>query len=208
LYWKPVYGFIRVARRIPPEEAKDLTQGFFVELVEGEMLARYSPERGSFRTYLRGAVRLYVLEEHRDAHRLKRGGDRVAIPLNDGECRSMEDLIPDAETAPDAAFDIQWARDVVQHAMDDLQQDLEREGKGAYFRAFQKYELDRADSEAPTYDVIAQELGVKATDVANYLKHCRREMRRLISERIRDYVSEESEIGPELERLRGLLASH
>ena len=32
-YWYPLYGFIR-RQGYPPEEAKDLTQGFFTRLLE------------------------------------------------------------------------------------------------------------------------------------------------------------------------------
>src|SRR5262245_5766993 len=85
LYWKPVYAHIRTSRPAGPDEAKDLAQEFFLELIEGELLKRATPERGSFRGYLKGAIRLFLLERHRAASALKRGGGRTALSIDDAE---------------------------------------------------------------------------------------------------------------------------
>jgi hypothetical protein len=74
-YWKPVYGYLRRIWPRSVEDAKDLTQAFFLWLTEEDLLDRYSKEKASFRTYLK--VLLKHFSEHRDralgrARRLRR----------------------------------------------------------------------------------------------------------------------------------------
>ena len=59
-YWKPVYRTIRLGWRKNNEDAKDLTQAFFLWLVDGEVLQKYKPDQSSLRFYLKGLLRNYV----------------------------------------------------------------------------------------------------------------------------------------------------
>jgi len=74
-YWKPVYAYVRIAWSKGNEDAKDLTQAFFLWLMEGETLARYDAEKGGFRAYLKTLLKRFVGHEERALQRLKRGGD-------------------------------------------------------------------------------------------------------------------------------------
>ena len=64
-YWKPVYCYLR-RKGYPNEEAKDLTQGFFHEIVlNRHLLERADSERGRFRTLLLHTLNQYLIDEHR-----------------------------------------------------------------------------------------------------------------------------------------------
>src|SRR5687768_13477436 len=78
-YWKPVYVFVRRAWGKSNEDAKDLTQSFFAEIIEKDLLAKYAPHRGRFRTFLKAALKNFLADEHRTAGRQKRGGGRVRL---------------------------------------------------------------------------------------------------------------------------------
>src|SRR5215475_1034441 len=52
-YWKPVYKYIRLKFSRPPEDAQDLTQGFFAAPLERDLLSRFMPEKSRLRTYIR-----------------------------------------------------------------------------------------------------------------------------------------------------------
>lgn len=52
-YWKPIYKYVRLRWNRSPEDAQDLTQGFFIELLERASLARYDPEKSRLRTFAR-----------------------------------------------------------------------------------------------------------------------------------------------------------
>src|SRR4029077_16875018 len=73
-YWKPVYKYVRLRWNREPEDAQDLTQGFFAEMLERELLAKYNPAKSKLRTYLRLCVDSFVMNQEKAARRQKRGG--------------------------------------------------------------------------------------------------------------------------------------
>lgn len=82
-YWPPVYAYARRAGHAP-EDARDLTQGFFGHLLETGALARADPQRGRFRSFLLGAFKHFLAHERDRARALKRGGNipwlRISMP--------------------------------------------------------------------------------------------------------------------------------
>ncbi len=81
-YWKPVYKYIRLRWNRPGDEAQDLTQGFFVELLERELLERFDPKKSRLRTYLRVCVDSFVSNEYKASGRQKRGGSVPHVALD------------------------------------------------------------------------------------------------------------------------------
>ena len=75
VYWRPVYGYLRLHWRFPHDQAADLTQEFFAVLLEKELLQRFDPSRARLRTWLRACVDGVVSSVDRAAARQKRGGD-------------------------------------------------------------------------------------------------------------------------------------
>src|SRR5258708_4178859 len=62
-YWKPVYKYVRWRWNRPAETAQDLTQGFFAELLERELLDKFDSKKSRLRTYLRVCVDSFVMNE-------------------------------------------------------------------------------------------------------------------------------------------------
>src|SRR5437588_660071 len=81
-YWKPVYKFVRIKWSCSPDDAEDLTQGFFTCAIEKRLFASYDAGKGSFRTYLRMCLDGYVANERKSASRLKRGGGEQLLSLD------------------------------------------------------------------------------------------------------------------------------
>src|SRR5215210_2711037 len=48
-YWYPLYAYVR-RRGYPADQAQDLTQQFFIRVLEGRYLDRADPEKGRFRS--------------------------------------------------------------------------------------------------------------------------------------------------------------
>lgn len=199
-YWKPVYAYFRAARPIANETAKDMTQDFFADLFEGDLLSRYSKERGSFRSYLRGALHLFVLERHRRDSAQKRGGDRRTLALDDGQLNLVDGLVS-ATASPEEAFDRHWSNAVLDLALDDLREELDRSDRGVHYRLFERYQIDPPPGESVSHARLAQEFGIDETKVNHYLATCRELLRRHVVARIRDYVTDEAEVAEEIHRL-------
>src|SRR5438876_6380377 len=81
-YWRPIYGFVR-RQGVGPEEAEDLTQGFFAQLLERRSLSAVRKEKGRLRSYLLGALKYFLADEQRRAMAIKRGKGQRLIPLEE-----------------------------------------------------------------------------------------------------------------------------
>jgi RNA polymerase sigma-70 factor (ECF subfamily) len=170
-YWKPVYCWLRAAFAKQSEDAKDLTQAFFAWLLERDLLTKYEPARSSFRTYLKGVLRNFAGNEHQTAHRLKRGGTARVLPIDVAALDAV-----DPGTDPDRAFDRLWMNDVVDRAVARVRERFAAAGRPEAFRAFEAHDLT-PDGNAPTYAEVAERLGVKESDVRNWLFEVREQIR-------------------------------
>src|SRR5215472_4505198 len=81
-YWRPIYGFVR-RQGVRPEEAKDLTQGFFALLVERRDFDAVRKEKGRLRSYLLTSLKHFLTNERNRAIAIKRGAGQRLIPLDD-----------------------------------------------------------------------------------------------------------------------------
>jgi len=205
-YWKPVYKYLRLRWHIEPEQAEDLTQGFFTHAFEKGTLRGYDPARARFRTWLRTCLDGFVSNERRAAQRLKRGGQVRHLSLEfedaEGELRHVE-LVSDADT--EALFHREWVRGMVTLALHDLRVESQVAGRGLEFSIFERYDVERADgAEAvPSYSALGKEFEVSTTKVTNALHAMRRRFRRAVLERLRAISANESEFELEARDLFG-----
>jgi RNA polymerase sigma factor (sigma-70 family) len=186
-YWKPIYKFVRIAWKRSNEDAKDLTQAFFVHLLEGDLLARADPERGNFRKLLLASLRNFLANEARAGHALKRGGGRTIVSLDAGP----EGGVPEPAD-PAEAFESEWARELLHRAIEALS----RLVRPPVYEAFRRFHLEQA----PVKE-IARELDATEAQVGHHLQDARTVLRRLVMDQIREYVHDETEIARELDEL-------
>jgi RNA polymerase sigma factor (sigma-70 family) len=206
-YWKPVYKYVRLRWNRPAEDAQDLTQGFFAELLERDLLAKYSPEKSRLRTYLRLCVDSFVMNEDKAERRQKRGGNVLHVALDfsaaEGE---LDGVVIDAAKIPspeslEEFFEKEWVRSLFTLAVEDLQQLCEARQRERTFRLFERYDLD--GDRNVSYEKLAHEFGVPATEVTNALAWARREFRRIALERLREICGSEEEFHREARAVFG-----
>jgi RNA polymerase sigma factor (sigma-70 family) len=206
-YWKPVYKYIRLRWNRDHEQAKDLTQEFFLRLLEKDFLADYDPARARLRTFLRTCVDGLVMNQDKAAHRLKRGGDLQVLSLDyetaAGELARIE--VPAGENLDDF-FAREFARSLFSMAVQRLRRECQERGKETYFRLFELYDIDEGGRQL-TYDDVAGRFGIKPTDVTNYLSWARREFRRIVLNQLREMTASEDEFRREARSLLGIDAS-
>jgi DNA-directed RNA polymerase specialized sigma24 family protein len=138
IYWYPLYAYIRRRGHIP-EEAQDLTQGFFLHLLEHKTLARVDPLKGKFRSFLLGSLQNYLSTEADRARCLKRGGQVEFLPL---EMQAAEDrycLEPTDQLSAEKIFEGRWAVTLLEHALTVLSRQYAVRHKEAVFETLKSF---------------------------------------------------------------------
>ncbi len=197
-YYAPVFAFIRW--HAPDEDAaRDLTQEFFARLLAGESLGRLDPQRGRFRSYLLGAVKHFLADMRRDAHRLKRDAGRPLESIDAGTDTSPGLQLPDPAIAPpDREFDRKWALTVLDHALAALAREHQTAEKSDHFEALKPWltgDQNRSQAEA------ARALGMNENAVKVAIHRLRRRFREIIKAEIARTVDEPGQVPEELQHL-------
>ena len=107
-YWYPLYMFAR-RRGHSPDDAQDLTQGFFLHLLERRALASVDRLKGKFRSFLLASFQNHLSNQFDCARRLKRGGDREFVRLDAEEAEERYRLEPVEYLTAEKMFDARWA---------------------------------------------------------------------------------------------------
>jgi RNA polymerase sigma factor (sigma-70 family) len=196
-YWKPVYKYVRWRWNRQPESAQDLTQGFFAELLERELLDKFDPKKSRLRTYLRVCVDSFVMNEDKAGRRLKRGGNipHVALDFAAAEEELGAIAIDPAKIAsPESLeefFEKEWVRSLFALAVEDLRELCVASERERTFHLFEAYDLEGNDK--ISYQQLAQEYGISVTDVTNALAWARREFRKIALDLLRELCGSEEE---------------
>src|SRR5262245_27418751 len=203
-YWKPVYVFVRRAWGKSNEDAKDLTQSFFAEVIEKYLLGKYAPQRGRFRTFLKAALKNFLADEHRTSGRQKRGGGKVRIPA-DADVLPLEEMAaaPGSET-PEACFDRAWANEVVTAALFDLKRELKAEKRESAYETLEIYDLAPPPGESLGYREVAKRLKRSEAEVKADLAYARQKLRQVLAGRVRLYCENDSDVFKELNDILSL----
>lgn len=205
LYWKPVYKHVRRKWNADNEEAKDLTQGFFVRALEKGLFDRYDPRRASFRTFLRTCLDSFVSNERTASRRLKRGGDQAVLSLDFNAAETeLQRAGAGGALSDDAYFHREWVRSVFSLAVEALRRQCNSAGKQPHFRLFEEYDLRETEGTRLTYEELARRYGLPVTQVTNYLAFARREFRRIVLHTLRQAAGNEAEFREEARALLGI----
>jgi RNA polymerase sigma-70 factor (ECF subfamily) len=181
----------------PAETAQDLTQGFFAELLERELLDKFDAKKSRLRTYLRLCVDSFVMNEDKAGRRQKRGGNvpHVALDFTAAEEELGAIAIDPAKIAsPESLeefFEKEWVRSLFALAVENLRELCVASERERTFRLFEAYDLD--GNEKISYQQLAQDYGISVTDVTNALAWARREFRKIALDRLRELCGSEEE---------------
>ena len=155
IYWRPLYGYAR-RRGMGAQDAEDVVQEFFVNFLQAERLQRLSPEQGKLRAYLLAGLKGHIAGWRRSALRKKRGGGATHLSLDYESAEALLEL--DAGTSPEAAYDADWARTLLDHVLLRLQQQFANEGGAGRFELLNGYLIGSA--QRGDFSEIAEELGI------------------------------------------------
>ena len=195
MYWYPVYAFIR-RQGYRPEDCADLTQAFFVCVLEKNYFHGLDPARGRFRAFLCASLRHFLSNERDRSRALKRGGRHPPVSLDVRNAEGAYQLEPRDDLTPEKLFDRRWALLLLERVLTRLREHYASPRKAALFARLQGL-LTGGNSEVP-YAEIAQALGMTEGAVKVAAHRLRRQFRDLLVEEIAGTVSDVVEIDGEI----------
>ncbi len=196
-YWRPIYAFIR-RRGNPPEEAQDLTQGFFERFLEKSWLADVDPGRARFRAFLLTMVTRFLATEFRRGQALKRGGGQFHFSVHDP---ALEDELSSTSSqfSPEEEFDRRWALTVLGRGMERLKAECLSEPKRTQFEKLSPF-LSQEPA-AGVYSTLATELKMSASALAVAVHRLRQRYRELVRLEISETLANPADTDTELKHL-------
>lgn len=204
-YWFPLYAFVRRAGHTA-DEAQDLTQAFFTELLAKEVLVVANPQRGKFRSFLQGAIKHFLAKEHRRQRAQKRGGHHAMLSLDfDSSENRYRRIEPADNLTPERLYEKRWALALLDLVFTRLREEFSAAGKLPLFDRLKQFLAGRPSD--VSYRELAEQLGTTEGAVKVAVHRMRRRYRDLLKEEIAQTVTGPDELEDELRDLRAALAA-
>lgn len=207
-YWKPVYCYLR-RKGYDNEDAKDLTQGFFQEVVLGrELIRRADPARGRFRTLILTALDHYLANIHRGQTAWKRiPPDRlIALEQIDGG-----DLPEPAPTLThEESFNYAWVAKLLDRVLREVAAQCRSRGMAVHWSLFDERVLRpiMEDRDPPPLATLCSRYGIaEATRASNMIFAVKRRLQSALKRQVRQSVACDEQIGEEMAALMQFLES-
>lgn len=198
-YWSPLYAFVRRSG-YSPEDAEDLTQGFFSFLIEKEVLARADQSRGKLRSFLLRSLKNYLSDQWDKRRALKRGGAVDMVPIDAGHAEAGYQLeIASQEASPDEVFDHHWALAVMRHVFDEVREYYESKKQGGIFEELHPFLAPQGRSK--DYRKAGEKLGLEGSAVRVALFRMRQRYAEVLRRHLLDTVVSEDEVAEEINAL-------
>jgi RNA polymerase sigma factor (sigma-70 family) len=203
-YWRPIYGFIR-RQDVGPEEAKDLTQGFFALLLERRDFDAIRQEKGRLRSYLLTSLKHFLSNERNRAMAIKRGEGQRLIPLEDLHERERVGFEASETLPPDEIYERRWALSVLDQVLARLGDEYRAAGPAAagLFDRLQKSLTNEPDRPSPADT--AHEFGMTESAVRQASYRLRQRYRQILREEIAHTVMAAGDVDDELRHLVAVL---
>ena len=209
LYWRPIFSFV-CRRGHSTQDAQDLTQDFFVMMLERNWLHNADPTRGRFRSLLFKSLTNFLNDAATKQRTRKRGGDVQFVSWDEWRAEAPSNLTLPAqvlESWPDERlFDLRWATTVVEQALRRLREECESQGR---LRAFETLRpCLGAEREDVSYSTLAHTLGVPEATVKQLVHRLRQRYRSLLRDEVAETVADPAEVDDEIRHLCGVLGAN
>jgi RNA polymerase sigma-70 factor (ECF subfamily) len=187
-----------------PEEARDLTQGYFAQLLEKGYLEDFDPALGRFRVFLKASVKNFLSKERDKAHAWKRGGKARIVSLDADEVEGRYRYEPADRLTPEEIFERRWALTLLERALAGLQREFENDGRSAEFEKLKGF-LTGDEVKVP-YRELAAETGSTESAARTSVHRLRHRFGKLLRKEIAETVASPQEVDDEMRHLLKVLA--
>jgi RNA polymerase sigma-70 factor (ECF subfamily) len=197
-YWRPIYAFLR-RQGVGPEEAEDITQGFFAQLLERKSFDAVRKEKGRLRSFLLGALKYFLADEQRRAMAIKRGKGQRLIPLEELRANERIEMEPADRVTAEMIYERRWALTVLEQVLGRLKDEYHTAGNAALFDSLKQLLPDEPGS--PSQAEIAAQLGMTENALRQAFYRFRQRYQSLLREEIAHTVATPGDIEDELRHL-------
>ena len=202
-YWPAVYGFLR-RRGYNRDDAQDLTQSFFQQMLADDTVRRASPTRGRFRNFLLGALTRALADEQARLRTLKRGGQFQFISMDQFRAEEMGQQWVANDVSPSDSVDARWARIILERALEKVRIAFFAGGNGENFEALSPFLM--GDKPDISYAEVAERTKLSLGAVKTQIHRLRRQFASAVRQEVMRTVSAPHEVDDELRHLRGVFA--
>ena len=199
-----MYAFVR-REGVTPEEAKDITQGFFALILARKDFQSVRQEKGRLRSFLLASLKHFMANARRDAAALKRGGGQIAIPLDGIEAQDQVEFDRGGSLSADLIYDRRWAFTLLDQVFARLREESQQSANPPLQDKLATLLSD--EPERPSQAEIARQFGMTENAVKQALHRLRQRYRQLLREEIAQTVATPAEIEDELRCLIAALRS-
>ncbi len=207
-YWRPIFAFV-CRRGYSMEDAQDLTQDFFVKILEGSWLQHADVNRGRFRSLLLTSLQNFLNSAAERTHTQKRGGDVKFVSWDDWMAEAPSQLSVSAQAhdslPPERLFDLRWAVTVVEQALRRLREECEGKDRLRLFYALSRHLTEERNE--VSYANLSAALGVAETAVKKQLHTLRQRYRCLLRDEVARTVENPADVEDEIRYLCAALAA-
>lgn len=197
-YWYPIYSYVR-RRGNDPEDAQDLTQEFFLRLIQKNWLAGVTPEGARFRSFMLTMVKGFLANAHDRVRAAKRGGGRPTIPLDAQLAEERFAAEPASTQTPESIFERRWALAVLDEALHRLRATAQEADKVRHFEHLQPF-LSREPDEGE-YAALAERLGLSPGAIGVAVHRLRQRYRETLRATVTDTLTDPSHLDEELRHI-------
>ena len=202
-YWKPVYCYLR-RKGYDNEQAKDLTQGFFHEVVLNRGLIQKADQtKGRFRSYLLLALNRYIINMQEEETAQKRIPKAKLVPL---DLIDLPDLPPSLiQSAPEESFHYAWVSALLEQVMEEVQTICRQRDLTLHWQVFSdrlvRPILNR--TEPLSMKKICDRYGIADTvKASNMMTNVKRIFRTVLKQHVRNSVMSDEETADELAQIK------
>ena len=194
-YRPPLKAHLVVRKKLSSQEADDLLQNFIEsKILRLKLIERADRNKGRFRSFLLTALDRYVIDDYRKA-------DEPVQALGD---------TPVEMPAPEEteAFDVAWARQVINAAVERMQEQCRKDARPDIWGVFELRMLKPIleGTEPASYETLIAKFGLATpTQASNVLMTAKRMFRRAMEEVVREYEEGDQDVQAEVESLKAIL---
>jgi len=203
-YWHPIYAYTR-KRGFGSQDAEDITQGFFAQLLETDEFTRMREEKGKLRTFLLVAVRNFMSADWRHRSAQKRGGgvQVLSIDVDAAEDRTCVELADNL--TPEIVFERHWASTLLHTVMGRLQGAFEDDGRAEVFHELKEFLIRGSGKQS--YRDVGGRLGLSESAARVAAHRMRKRYREMLLEEIAGTLAPDDSVEDELRYLFGVFES-